>query len=340
MNEIPPAPLSPAAEALFAQILTGGGVLPRTMEGGVQPACDAVAELLRFGLLGRARQPTVHGLSLSAVDPHQAAARWRSVLVEQALREIAAAERYSRPMDELAGAFDAAATHTRAEKAVYRTLSGHDEINQLIGQLMAGCTFEFLTLHPNTRSAAQLRRGMDIDTDVAQRQGMVYRSLYPVTERDRPEIVEFVTALTAAGAQYRTVQPMPDRLFLFDAHTAVIAVRPPDAEQQWVACCVTDPPVVAYLRNLFGRLWERAQPLGDTHAPAAPPDLDDTQHEVLTLLHEGLTHIQIARRLGLTQRTVATYVAQLKDACKVNSLYQLGAAAARLGLLDHQAPSA
>jgi DNA-binding CsgD family transcriptional regulator len=212
-------------------------------------------------------------------------------------------------------------------------VNGHDEINQLVGQLLASCTFEFLALHPNARSAAVLRRDMAIDLELAQRQGMVFRSLYPESERSRPEIVEIVAALSAAGAEYRTISPLPGRLFLFDTHTAVIAVPSPDMEQQWVACCVTDPPAVAYLRNLYGQLWERAQPIGGTGATANPPALEGIQREVLALLHEGLTHIQIGRRLGLTQRTVATYISQLKQACNVESLYQLGAAAARLGLL-------
>jgi DNA-binding NarL/FixJ family response regulator len=101
-----------------------------------------------------------------------------------------------------------------------------------------------------------------------------------------------------------------------------------------VACCLTDPPVVAYLRALYEHRWGNARPLFDERDEGTQDtDLDEIQRAILAFLHEGLSHQQIGRRLDLNERTVAARIAQLKEKFEVTSLFQLGAEAARRGLL-------
>ena len=63
-----------------------------------------------------------------------------------------------------------------------------------------------------------------------------------------------------------------------------------------------------------------------------PPDLSRRQREVLQCLAEGLTNKQIARRLGMSPRTVFNHQLALKHSLQVNTLAQAAAVGTMLGL--------
>ncbi|MDX9864595.1 MAG: LuxR C-terminal-related transcriptional regulator [Anaerolineaceae bacterium] len=64
----------------------------------------------------------------------------------------------------------------------------------------------------------------------------------------------------------------------------------------------------------------------------SPPDLSRRQCEVLQCLAEGLTNKQIARRLGMSERTVFNHQLALKHSLQVNTLAQAAAVGTMLGL--------
>lgn len=70
------------------------------------------------------------------------------------------------------------------------------------------------------------------------------------------------------------------------------------------------------------------------HAMRAPPALTRRQMQVLQAMAEGVTEREIARRLGISERTVQLHVASTSRALGVCSHFQLGLTAARLGLLQ------
>lgn len=62
--------------------------------------------------------------------------------------------------------------------------------------------------------------------------------------------------------------------------------------------------------------------------------LREEQRQLLRLMAEGLPDTAIARRLALGPRTLARRVADLYDLLGVDTRFQAGVAAQRLGLLD------
>lgn len=58
------------------------------------------------------------------------------------------------------------------------------------------------------------------------------------------------------------------------------------------------------------------------------------QWEVISLICEGVTTAECARRLGISQRTVLSYVSELKRVCGVQSLPQLVYFLCTTGLMD------
>lgn len=73
---------------------------------------------------------------------------------------------------------------------------------------------------------------------------------------------------------------------------------------------------------------------GSEAVPAAGSPLTPREHEVLTLLAEGLDQREIATRLVISRRTVGTHIERVLGKLEVHSRSQAVAAAYRLRLLE------
>ncbi|PWJ49872.1 two component transcriptional regulator, LuxR family [Quadrisphaera granulorum] len=71
---------------------------------------------------------------------------------------------------------------------------------------------------------------------------------------------------------------------------------------------------------------------GRTHAPDAFPDLTGRERQVLALLASDLGTVDIARRLGLTEKTVYNYVATVLAKLRVRDREEAAARAREAGL--------
>jgi DNA-binding NarL/FixJ family response regulator len=85
--------------------------------------------------------------------------------------------------------------------------------------------------------------------------------------------------------------------------------------------------------SLAGRLREELGQLGRPDARVLAP----RELETVRWLADGLTHAQIARRMGLTEATVSTYVKRIRSKLGVGNKADLTRTAIELGLLGHYA---
>jgi DNA-binding CsgD family transcriptional regulator len=122
------------------------------------------------------------------------------------------------------------------------------------------------------------------------------------------------------------VVPMP--MVVMDRHVALLPIS--SADTQLGAFEVHAGGMLAALCALFEQLWHAASPL---HQPLRRNDdgLTAQEVEVLRLLSCGLTDEAVARKLGLSARTVRRTIASLNDRLRANSRFQAGAQAARNG---------
>jgi DNA-binding NarL/FixJ family response regulator len=74
-------------------------------------------------------------------------------------------------------------------------------------------------------------------------------------------------------------------------------------------------------------------------APAVPVMLAPRETEALGWLAVGLTHREIAGRMGLTEATVSTYVKRIRSKLNARNKAELTRIAIELGLLDLERPS-
>ncbi len=87
---------------------------------------------------------------------------------------------------------------------------------------------------------------------------------------------------------------------------------------------IREPSVVAYLVDVFERAWERGPPV---HQPRAHDDADIAAEQramTIRMLIEGHSDPVSAKRLGVSPRTYAGYVADLKAEYEAETRFQLG----------------
>jgi DNA-binding NarL/FixJ family response regulator len=72
-------------------------------------------------------------------------------------------------------------------------------------------------------------------------------------------------------------------------------------------------------------------------APKPLPELTDREREILSLITGGTGNVQIARRLGLSPKTVANHVSNILTKLQVQDRTQAIAVARRAGLGNHEA---
>ncbi len=204
-----------------------------------------------------------------------------------------------------------------------RTLTevhGVENINRFIDTQLNDCRTELLTAQPyGKRPKSDLAQAEPRDL-AALRRGIAMRTLYQHSARQSPATREYVSDVVALGAEVRTSDEFFKRLLVFDRHTAII----PATENHAVAIAIHDKSVVAYLVDIFERAWERALPFTVEGEAVARTIAGEVRAMTLRMLVEGHSDVVSAKRLGVSARTYASYIAALKEEYGVQTRFQLG----------------
>ncbi|MGC5364336.1 LuxR family transcriptional regulator [Streptomyces sp. DT24] len=202
-------------------------------------------------------------------------------------------------------------------------VKGLPEIAEAIQRVVDGARKEILTAQPDgPRPGAVLDKalaGVRAQIDA----GVFMRTLYQHSTRFDEPTKDYVRTVAGYGAQVRTLAEFFDRLIIVDRHTAFI---PANAERT-VMVLVTEPAVVKFLTDMFERAWDRAEPypfLPVRAADAAAEVIPDMRDTIRKLLIEGRSDREIARRLGLSLRSLQSHIARLKDEYAAQHRLQLG----------------
>jgi hypothetical protein len=131
---------------------------------------------------------------------------------------------------------------------------------------------------------------------------------------------DYVADIVALGAEVRTLDEFFRRLIVVDRRVAVV----PGSDNHHVAIAIHDRSLIAYLVDVFERAWERAQPFNLTGNQAERNIAADVRAMTVRLLVEGHSDPASAKRLGVSTRTYAGYIAALKDEYGVQTRFQLG----------------
>ena len=190
-----------------------------------------------------------------------------------------------------------------------------------------------LTAQPQAgRDAASLAAAAVRDTALLER-GTKMRTLYQHSARRSAMTHEYVAAVTERGAEVRTLDEFFNRLIVIDRRVAVI----PGAGATAIAVAVREPSVVAYLVDIFERAWERARPFTNRESACCKDIAAEQRAMTIRMLIEGHSDPVSAKRLGVSPRTYAGYVADLKEEYEAETRFQLGYTMGQLGITGSRA---
>jgi DNA-binding NarL/FixJ family response regulator len=102
-----------------------------------------------------------------------------------------------------------------------------------------------------------------------------------------------------------------------------------------VALAIHDASQVAYLVDIFERYWERARGFTDRELSTERDVADDVHNMTVRMLVEGHSDNASAKRMGVSTRTYAGYVASLKAEYGVETRFQLGYAIGQERVCEH-----
>ncbi|MBO1414397.1 helix-turn-helix domain-containing protein [Streptomyces sp. FH025] len=303
--------LSAGARELYLAVVRGDSHLPLGSNLGQNDS--ARDELVRIGLLvPDTDDPDV----FIAADPTQLSASLSNSWQRQALDLLSRAVSLPSELQELAQEFHS----PKQLGGSIEYVRGKALIHQRVQQDRASGLEEALALQPGGPRPADVLSVMieqDLDT---LRSGTKMRTIYHASTRYHQPTRDYVATLARAGGQYRTLDEPYTRLIVMDRRVAVI----PIADDMSLAAFIYDPAVVNYLvEEVFERCWSRALEFeGDRTVPQQV--VSRLRRTIIEQMLEGTNHRVIARRLGISERTLARHIAEMRDDYKVDSLFQLG----------------
>ncbi|WP_148616130.1 LuxR family transcriptional regulator [Nocardioides rubriscoriae] len=310
------------AAALYDEIVMKEGLSaadPRIADGG--PDRAAFDLLVDLGLV-QLHKDTERWLP---EDPNTVQSRVVSPLSQQAAQLLEESSQWARAFGALSQSWRRSPLSQARGPFTYL----HDEaISPFIAGLVAEAEEEMLTAQPQTgRDAASLAAAALRDTAALER-GMKMRTLYQHSARRSAFTATYVAAVTERGAEVRTLDEFFNRMIVIDRRVAII----PAGDDLSTAVAVREPSVVAYLVDVFERAWERGRPFTNRESATLKDIAVEQRAMTIRMLIEGHSDPVSAKRLGVSPRTYAGYIADLKAEYEQETRFQLGYAMGRAGV--------
>ncbi|CAB4752409.1 unannotated protein [freshwater metagenome] len=209
-----------------------------------------------------------------------------------------------------------------------------EAIGTFLAGLVAEVETEILTAQPQAGRDPQTLAAAALRDVAALERGVKIRTLYQHSARRSSVTHKYVADVTARGAEVRTLDEFFNRMIIVDRRVALI----PGAEDLRVAVAVREPSIIAYLVDVFERAWERGRPFGDRETSMLKDIAAEQRAMTIRMLIEGHADPVSAKRLGVSPRTYAGYVADLKAEFGVQTRFQIGYAMGRLGITGSERP--
>ncbi|MFS3127513.1 LuxR family transcriptional regulator [Nocardioides sp. Bht2] len=296
------------AAPLFEEIAQRGGVA--VTDPLVTSAPEATTLLLDAGLL------RLDNERYAAVDPNTVQAQVIAPLSSQGARLISESSAWSQIYSTLGQTYRRSPS---TQIGQVTELHG-DEIDHFLASVVPSAQSELLTAQPQTgHSNTQQRIASDRDV-AALKRGVTMRTIYQHAARRNRATRAYVAEVTSQGAEVRTLDEFFNRLIVVDREVALI----PSGDNLSVALVIRDRGLIAYLVDMFERSWERGRPFTSRDTSVIQSIAEEQRAMTIRLLIEGHSDATCAKRLGVSPRTYAAYVADLKREYDAETRFQLG----------------
>jgi sugar-specific transcriptional regulator TrmB len=309
------------ATELFEEVVAQGGLPsddPRIAPDG--PWRLGFDLLVKLGLL----IIDVDNTTYVAVDPTTVQSRVVSPMSQEGAVILAESSRWAQAFASLAQTWRRSPGATRGPVTEVRG----DAIDPFIASMVADAETELLTAQPQTGRDAPTLAAAAVRDIAALERGVKMRTLYQHSARRSSITHKYVAAVTERGAEVRTLDEFFNRLIVVDRQLAVI----PSYEGLDAALAIREPSLVAYLIDMFDRSWERARQFSNREMSMMRHVAAEQRAMTIRMLIEGHADPTSAKRLGVSPRTYAGYVAELKEQHDAQTRFQLGYAMGREGV--------
>jgi hypothetical protein len=306
--------LETGAARVYANAVAHGSLRdddPRLAEGSeLRPALDLLVDigLLRHDPIEAAYHP---------VDPAAIQSQVVVPLGVQGAELLTESARWADAFNDLGQVFR---TSPQAAVSPITEIHGLDNIDSFIQAAVNDSRTELLTAQPHGRRPADVLAHVESRDVKALERGVRMRTLYQHSARHSPATREYVADIVERGAEVRTLDEFFRRLIVVDRQVAIV----PASDNHHVAIAIHDKSLIAYLVDIFERSWERAQPFNLSGNQVERNIAADVRAMTIRLLIEGHSDPASAKRLGVSTRTYAGYIAALKDEYGVQTRFQLG----------------
>ena len=279
---------------------------------------SVLVELAAVRLVRPAGQPG----AFVANPPHVAADELLRMQESAASQQLADIARMRQDFARIATDYDLSAQPSAA-LSLAEVIESSEVVRERIAELSATADLSVWAAHPSLPPAEALEAGLALDRERTER-GIEVRGLYPHAARRHHVHSQHLRAMQGAGCLVRTASVIPFRVILIDGATAIV----PRAGHDAGAAILRDPVTVGFIAQVFDSLWQGAS-TPDSEAVQPDDVADEILISILSELALGHTDETIARRLGISTRTLRRHLAKVSDEWDAQTRYQLGMVAQR-----------
>ncbi|MER6671776.1 LuxR family transcriptional regulator [Streptomyces sp. NPDC000983] len=235
-------------------------------------------------------------------------------------------ERYAT---RTAGRLLVAAPADTGAPGLIRYLDDPDTVQEAVIDALRGARREILTAQPDEPGPAAALDAMRAAVLGPLARGAALRTLFQHSARFSEPRKKYVQQIMERGdVAVRTLPEFFDRLVVVDGEVAFIPGGGPSPS----TALIRDTAVIAFLQGVFEKAWVRAEgfPFRPVRAAdAAREVVPDVRQAIKALLIEGRSDKAIARRLGMSLRSVQGHIASLREQYGAEHRFQLGYRMAR-----------
>jgi DNA-binding CsgD family transcriptional regulator len=161
----------------------------------------------------------------------------------------------------------------------------------------------------------------------AIQRGTQVREVYDLACLHLPGATELAERAVAVGTHVGIVDALPMKLAILDKRAALVPLVP----EGHVALLIRDPLLVGVFGALFDVVWETARPYGSK--ARLEHGSEPMTRQLVELMSAGAKDETIARRLGVSVRTVRRRISELCTQLGAPNRFAAGVAAWRAGLV-------
>lgn len=202
-------------------------------------------------------------------------------------------------------------------------------------QLSQSVEREVRTIFPDRELSAETMTASEPLDKEALARGIIVRSVCSPTVLNSPGAQDHLSRLVEAGAKVRVHPGPPTRMVVIDDDLALVPVEPADPTQG--AYLLKNAALTAPLAALFQEVWTASARFESTSHPASEElddgGLDERVRLAVVMLAQGQKDAAVARRIGVSTRTVRRWLALAMQTLGAESRFELAVEATRRGWL-------